>query len=129
MSIEKNRKLMIEQIKRLRSELNEKVFDWQRDNMLDSSLKPGMKITSIKDIGNGDYAELVINGKKYSVATGGGASLNYEGDWDRGQKFKPGVIKSIETPDTSAIVINLKDGRVLEFIDDTGGEGVEISKD
>ena len=117
------------QIKRLRGELNEGVSKFQRDMMIDSELKPGMKITSIKDVGYGDYADLVINGEKWWAATGGGASLNYEGDWDRGQKFKPGVIKSIKTPHESAIVIHLKDGRVIEFIDDTGGEGVKLYKD
>ena len=107
---------MIEQIKRLRGELNE------------SELKPGMKITSIKDVGYGDYALLVVNGQEWYVATGGGASLNYEGDWNRGQKFKPGVIKSIKTPYDSNIEIHLKDGGMIEFIDDTGGEGVTHGK-
>jgi len=128
MSIQKNRLLMETQIKRLRGELNEGVSKFQRDLMIDSELKPGMKITSIKDVGYGDYAELVINGKKWTVATGGGASLTYGGDWDRGQKFKSGVIKSIKTPYDYAIEIHLKDGRMIEFIDDTTGEGVQIYK-
>ena len=107
---------MESQVKRLRGELNE------------SELKPGMKITSIKDVGYGDYALLVVNGQEWYVATGGGASLNYEGDWNRGQKFKPGVIKSIKTPYDSNIEIHLKDGGMIEFIDDTGGEGVTHGK-
>ena len=50
MSIQKNRLLMEAQIKRLRGELNEGVSKFQRDLMIDSELKPGMKITSIKDV-------------------------------------------------------------------------------
>jgi len=116
MSIEKNRLLMETQVKRLRGELNE------------AELKPGMKITSIKDVGYGDYALLVVDGQEWWVATGGGASLTYEGDWQPGQKFKPGVIKSIKTPWDSNIEIHLKDGRMIEFVDDTGGEGVDYGK-
>jgi hypothetical protein len=108
--------------------LNENVSKFQRDLMIDSDLKPGMKITSIKDIGNGDYLQLVINGKTYDVSAAGGNDVTYYG-WNKGESFKSGVIKSIKTPNQSTIELHLKDGRMLEFVDDTGGEGISIGTD
>ena len=85
MSIEKNRKLMIEQIKRLRGELNE------------SELKKGTKVTIAKDVKyfGGEFDEIVLtNGYKLTADedTGGEgayASIN-------GIELKKGDVISFE---------------------------------